>query len=63
MFAEYSKKTTMSIRGMLVTVKCNENAIRYWILQYIEHIEVLAPTSLRQEVGRILKETAKVYDN
>ena len=48
---------------MLVTVKCNENAIKYWILQYIEHIEVLAPASLRQEVGRILKENAKIYDN
>jgi hypothetical protein len=48
---------------MLVTVKCNENAIKYWILQYIEHIEVLTPASLRQEVGRILKENAKIYDN
>ncbi|WP_075441928.1 helix-turn-helix transcriptional regulator [Selenomonas ruminantium] len=46
---------------MLVTVKCNEYAIKYWALQYIEHIEVLKPVDFRQQISHILKDRWQVH--
>ncbi len=46
---------------MLVTVKCNENAIKYWALQYIEHIEIIEPKWLRTEIARVLKDRLQVH--
>jgi hypothetical protein len=47
---------------ILVTVKCNESAIKYWALQYIEHIEVVAPVSFRQEIHSVLKNSLRFYE-
>ena len=35
---------------MLVTLKCNERAMKYWALQYGGHIEIKEPQSLRETV-------------
>ena len=35
---------------MCVTLRCNEQAMKYWALQYGGHIEILAPQSLRTAV-------------
>lgn len=47
---------------MLVTVKCNESAIKYWALQYMEHVEILAPAGLRQEIAKVLKDSLQSYE-
>ena len=46
---------------MLVTLKCNESAMKYWALQYGDDVEVLAPNSLRESVAKIVKEMYEVY--
>lgn len=49
-------------KDMQVTVKCNEQAIKYWVLQYIEHIEVLVPAAFRQEIHNVLKDSLRHYE-
>ena len=34
-----------------VTLKCNENAMKYWALQFGENVEILAPQSMRDSVA------------
>ena len=36
--------------GLIVSVACNELAMKYWALQYGEHMEVLEPKSLREAI-------------
>ena len=36
--------------GLIVSVACNELAMKYWALQYGEHVEVLEPKSLREAI-------------
>ena len=40
---------------MLVTLKCNESAMKYWALQYGECIEILSPNSLRESIVKIVQ--------
>ncbi|WP_075442900.1 helix-turn-helix transcriptional regulator [Selenomonas ruminantium] len=40
---------------ILVTVKCNENAIRYWALQYVEYVDIVEPVWLKTDIENILK--------
>ena len=47
---------------MLVTLKCNEQAIRYWALQYSEHIEIIEPERLRCSIREALKKVLAKYD-
>ena len=35
---------------MIVTLSCNETAMKYWALQYGEYVEVLEPKSLREAI-------------
>ena len=44
--------TLMKKDGEKITVKimCNENAMRYWALQYGPYVEVLEPLSLRKQL-------------
>ncbi len=46
---------------MLVTVKCNVGAMKYWTLQYIEHIEILEPAFFRDKICTVLKDRLPVY--
>lgn len=46
---------------MMVTLKCNEFAMKYWALQYGEHIEIKEPESLRRTVKAAVLNMAKKY--
>ena len=46
---------------MLVTLKCNERAMKYWALQYGGHIEIKEPQSLRETVKATVLDMAKKY--
>ena len=46
---------------MLVTLKCNERAMKYWALQYGGHIEIKEPQSLREAVKATVLDMAKKY--
>jgi len=46
---------------MLVEVKCNEAAMRFWALQYGPYVEVLEPAELREEIRESLKEMWEKY--
>ena len=35
---------------MLIDVKCNKSAMKFWALQYGPYVEVLEPTELREEI-------------
>ena len=36
--------------NIIVRITCNENAMRYWLLQYGPYVEVIEPTSLRKQI-------------
>jgi predicted DNA-binding transcriptional regulator YafY len=42
----------------LVRLTANPKGLKYWLLQYLEFSEVLSPESLRDEVKRIIDESA-----
>ncbi len=53
--------TEVTDNKVTVRVKVNLNAMRLWALQYAKHIEVVYPTSLREEIKSDLKEALKKY--
>lgn len=44
-----------------ITLKCNEEAIFYWALQYGSCVEVLEPAGLRKRIGLVAKEMNERY--
>ena len=46
---------------MLVTLKCNESAMKYWALQYGECVEILSPNSLRESIANIVQGMVRTY--
>lgn len=42
-----------------VTIKANPVAVVYWMLQFIQHIEVVGPKSVKDKIVSILKESLK----
>ena len=46
---------------MLVTLKCNEQAMKYWALQYGECIEIKEPKELRETIKAVVERMAKKY--
>ena len=40
---------------MLVDVKCNKSAMKFWALQYGPYVEVLEPVELREEIKESVK--------
>ena len=44
-----------------VRVSCNENAIRYWALQYGPYVEILSPESLRSQLSEDIKAMYEKY--
>ena len=46
---------------MLVTLKCNESAMKYWALQYGECVEILSPNSLRESIAKIVQGMVGTY--
>ena len=47
---------------MIVWLRCNEKAMRYWALQYGPYVEVLAPTTLREQLRLDIKAIAEKYE-
>jgi predicted DNA-binding transcriptional regulator YafY len=47
--------------GYEVTVNVNEQAMRYWALQFYEYVEVLEPESLRESLSAASKTLAEKY--
>ncbi len=46
---------------MLVTLKCNESAMKYWALQYGECVEILSPNSLRKSIAKVVQGMFETY--
>ena len=47
--------------GLIVSVACNELAMRYWALQYGEYAEILEPESLRDDIRDAVDCMGSVY--
>jgi len=45
-----------------VSIFVNESAMRFWVLQFGEHIEVLQPLKFRKTISEVVAEMAKKYD-
>ena len=41
---------------ILIEVTVNEHAIKYWIMQFGEFVEVVTPVTLREEIYKTAKE-------
>lgn len=48
--------------NLLVEVKCNEAAMRFWALQHGPYVEVLEPAELRDEIRECVREMWKKYN-
>ena len=46
---------------LIVSVVCNEMAMKYWALQYGEYVEVLEPKSLREDICEAVDWMGSVY--
>ena len=46
---------------IIISVKCNERALKYWALQYGPHVEVIAPESLRRDIAEMIDDMSKKY--
>ena len=46
---------------IIISVKCNEKALKYWALQYGTHVEVIAPASLRKDITEMIDEMSEKY--
>ncbi len=44
---------------LILRINCNENAMRYWALQYGVYVEVLEPKSLRDRLIKDMKDMLK----
>ena len=46
---------------LIVSVSCNEKAMKYWALQYGEYAEILEPKSLRDEIRKAVNYIESIY--
>ena len=46
---------------LIVSVACNENAMKYWALQYGQYAEILEPESLRDQIREAVDYMASFY--
>ena len=44
-----------------VYLKASPNAMKYWSLQYLDHVEILSPASLRDSIKKSLESGAEKY--
>lgn len=56
-----SAKIYKSDNKLYVNIKCNEDALFYWILQYGKQVKLLSPTSLVNRLKEHLNEQIKMY--
>ena len=55
---EENKKTN----EIIISLKCNYNAMFYWALQYGAYVEVIAPDELRKELAETIAHMNKKYN-
>ena len=55
---EENKKTN----EIIISLKCNYNAMFYWALQYGAYVEVIAPDELRKELAETIADMNKKYN-
>lgn len=48
---------------LILRVTCNEEAMRYWALQYGPYVEILEPKALRNQIISDIKDMSKKYGN
>jgi predicted DNA-binding transcriptional regulator YafY len=48
-------------KEIVISLKCNYNAMFYWALQYGAYVEVLTPDELRKELADTIKEMNRKY--
>ena len=46
---------------IMVTVRCNRAAMKYWALQFGEYIEIMEPLNLRDEIKVVAEKMVKKY--
>ncbi len=46
---------------MEILLRCNENAIKYWALQYGDSVEILSPRNLRESVAETARGMCTMY--
>jgi len=46
---------------MIISVRCNERALKFWALQYGPYVEIVAPESLRKEITDMIDEMSERY--
>ena len=59
---EIGPEKAESEESFIVRARVNENAIKYWALQFGQGVEVLEPPTLREQIKNIIKEMAKKYE-
>jgi predicted DNA-binding transcriptional regulator YafY len=45
-----------------VELVASPNAMEHWALQYLNHVEVIKPESLRERIKESLKKAAQIYE-
>ena len=58
---DFGVRRTGKEKEIEISVRCNEEAIFYWALQYGPYIEVLEPASLRERLYHTAEEMAEKY--
>ena len=54
-------KTENKDGKIIVTVKASPSAMKYWAMQYLNNVEILSPTSLREQIATILNNAVNKY--
>lgn len=60
-FGKDFKIIKSSDKDLEILVRCNENAMFYWALQYGPYVEVIKPTRLREDLAREIKKMSDKY--
>ena len=46
---------------MIVTLRCNEEAMKYWALQFGAYVEIIEPEHLREALKDVLLHMCRTY--
>ena len=58
---EFKVSETEDEKQILITLRCNEDSMFYWALQYGPYVEVLEPESLRTRLKKAIFEMNNKY--
>lgn len=60
-FGTNIKITDLDDTTILVSLKASPNAMEHWAMQYINHVEIITPLSLRETISENLKNALNKY--